>query len=548
MKIPINPSKLVDVGVNLWSWLQTRRSAYVVALLSFIWLAATTWMYPLLLPDEGRYVGVAWYMLKTGQFLTPFLDGMPFFHKPPLFYWLSAASLAAFGSNAWAARLVSVLAATAMVTVFFLFLRRYARASAAAQSALILAVQPFLFGAAHYANLDMLVAALMGLTILAGADAVFRRQQFLPDHWSLLAMYAAAAAGFMAKGLIGVVLPAGVLFFWLVARCQWRALLRLLWWPGILLFLLLTLPWMVVMQLRYPGFFNYYIIHQHFERFLESGFNNPQPFWFYVPVVLALTLPWSIRLWRWFSSTGPINPKFVPPATRFEQVDRHVLRGLMLAWLLVILVFFSIPSSKLVGYVIAALPPLAWFIQETFEQRLQQDEVSTRRIFVRYGLIAAALCLLAVLVLVLVPQRSTKSLAFTLASQANEGDQLIMLDQFAYDVPMYADWEQPIYVVANWDEQAARQGDNWRRELLEAAMFAPARGAELLWSPARLQADLCSPAHPPSWLLAWLDEADDFPAIADRQPVAQAHKMGLWYIPAAETVSGCVETPKSGLE
>ncbi|CDM25583.1 Polymyxin resistance protein ArnT, undecaprenyl phosphate-alpha-L-Ara4N transferase; Melittin resistance protein PqaB [Castellaniella defragrans 65Phen] len=548
MKVPVFGARLVDAGESLWRRLQARRAWPWVALFAFLWLAATTWTYPLLLPDEGRYVGVAWQMLASGDFLTPRLDGLPFFHKPPLFYWLTAASLALFGDNAWAGRLCSVLAATALVTVFYVFLRRYASGGAARRTALILAVQPFLFGAAHYANLDMLVAALMSLTVMAGADAVFRREQLRPDAAALAAMYVAAAAGFLAKGLIGVVLPGGVLFFWLLGRRRWRAMGRLLWWPGILLFLALTLPWMVAMELRHPGFFDYYIVHQHFQRFLESGFNNPHPFWFYVPVVLGLTLPWSIQLWRWFQPRGPMQTAFVPPAHRIEQVDRGVLRGLMLSWLAVVLVFFSIPTSKLVGYVIAVLPPLAWFIQETFEQREESTAPGARASLVRHALVAAGLCLLAVAALVLFPQRSTKDLALALAAGAAPGDRLVMLDQYAYDVPMYAGWRGPVVAVAQWDDPKVMRGDDWRRELADAAGFAPDRGADRLWLPQRLQAYLCDPAHATTWLLAWLDEADRHPPLADRAPVARTRKMGLWRVPAAETVNGCGETPSSAPE
>lgn len=548
MKFPVFGTRLVDAGESVWLRLRTRRAWPWVALFTFLWLAATTWMYPLLLPDEGRYVGVAWHMLASGDYLTPRLDGMPFFHKPPLFYWLTAASLAVFGDNAWAGRLCSVLAATALVTVTYVFLRRYASGRAAGRTALILAVQPFLFGAAHYANLDMLVAALMSMTVMAGADAVFRREQMRPDTWSLTAMYVAAAAGFMAKGLIGVVLPGGALCFWLLGRRQYRAMGRLLWWPGILLFLALTLPWMAAMETRHPGFFDYYIVYQHFQRFLESGFNNPHPFWFYVPVVLGLTLPWSIQIWRWFQPRGPLQTAFVPPAHRVEQVDRRVLRGLMLSWLLMVLVFFSIPTSKLVGYVIAVLPPLAWFIQETFEQREESTAPGAVRSLVRHALVAGGLCLLAVAAMVLFPQRSTKSLAQTLAASAAPGDRLAMLDQYAYDVPLYAGWDGPVIAVAPWDDPDVMRGDDWRRELADAATFTPDRGADRLWTTQRLQTYLCDPGHATTWLLAWLDEAGHYPALAGREPLARTSRMGLWRIPAAETVNGCGGTPSSAPE
>lgn len=526
-------------ALRAWPW---------VAALTFLWLAATTWVYPLLLPDEGRYVGVAWHMLESGDFLTPMLDGMPFFHKPPLFYWLTASSLALFGPNAWAARLCSVLAATILVVLFYQFLRVRANTRIAGYATLILVVQPFLFGASHYANLDMLVGAIIGITVMAGATAVFQRDQVRSDRAALLCMYAAAALGFLAKGLIGVVLPGGVLFFWLLGRRRFAAMGHLLWWPGILLFLLLSLPWMVVMQIRHPGFFDYYIVYQHFQRFLESGFNNPHPFWFYVPVILVLTLPWSVQLWRWFRRDGPMNLAFVPAADRFEQVDRRILRGLMLSWLLVILVFFSIPASKLVGYVIAALPPLAWFIAEAFEARAARDQAGAERGLAVSALIALLICIAAVLAMVVAPQPTNKPLAQWIGQHAQPDDRVVMLDLYAYDVPLYADRASPSIVVADWDDPGVLHADNWRRELYDASLFAPAAARDILLRPVQWQAALCAPLRPVYWVMAYLNEADRFAALQGLAPVASTRRMGLWRIAPADALSVCGETPRSAPE
>jgi len=222
-----------------------------------------------------------------------------------------------------------------------------------------------------------------------------------------------------------------------------------------------------------------------------------------------------------------------------------VLRGLMLSWLLVVLVFFSIPTSKLVGYVIAALPPFAWFIQEVFEQRLAQGSPATGRSIARHVVIAALVCWFAVAALLVFPQRSTRPLAQVLAKQAGPGDQLVMLDQYAYDLPMYADWRAPIAVVSNWDDPDLKQADDWRLELYDAAQFEPDAGHRLLWLPARLQSFLCAPDHPTTWLVGYLDEAHRFPVLAGLAPQALAPKMGLWRVAAGEAVSGCGETPNS---
>ena len=135
-----------------------RREASLAALALFAWLAFTAWARPLTLPDEGRYIGVAWEMLQSGHWAVPTLDGMPFFHKPPLFYWISAAAMAIFGPHAWAARMPSVLGAALAAWSLWLFMRRWDGEREARRAALILATQPLLFMGGQIANLDMLVA------------------------------------------------------------------------------------------------------------------------------------------------------------------------------------------------------------------------------------------------------------------------------------------------------------------------------------------------------------------------------------------------------
>src|SRR5262245_66484582 len=109
-------------ALDLLPW----QTVAAIAFLVYAWLAATAWMRPLTLPDEGRYVGVAWEMVRSGNWLVPTLDTLPFFHKPPLFYWLTAGAISTLGNNEWAARLPTLLSATAAVLALFLFLRRWA--------------------------------------------------------------------------------------------------------------------------------------------------------------------------------------------------------------------------------------------------------------------------------------------------------------------------------------------------------------------------------------------------------------------------------------
>ena len=273
-----------------------RRRIVVGALVVVAWLAWSIGLHPLTLPDEGRYAGIAWEMLRSGDWLVPTQDGLPFFHKPPLFYWLTALSMRVFGVSAAAARLAPLLCACLAIAGMFAVTRRRAGEPIAAATVFVLATMPLLFGAAQYANLDLPVAAFIALAIVFAADAALDLQHGASHRNALLLAWACAALGMLAKGLIGIVLPGLVIVAWLAALRQWRTIARLLSPAGIALFVLIAAPWFVLVERRYPGFARYFFYHHHFERFVEQGFNNAAPWWFFFVVLPALALPWSLWL------------------------------------------------------------------------------------------------------------------------------------------------------------------------------------------------------------------------------------------------------------
>ncbi len=508
------------------------RSEWVIFLVAFCWFGATTGLYPLLLPDEGRYVGVAWNMVGTDNFFVPVIDGMPFFHKPPLFYWLTSLSLHLFGVNEWAGRLVSVLAAAMTVGMAFWMLKTYANRRVAGIAVVILLSQPFLFGASHYANLDMTVAALIAATIIAGATAVFRIEQGEPYRKVLMGSYALAALGFLAKGLIGIVLPAGVIFFWLVGRRRPDTLRRMISLPGIALFLIVSVPWMYAMQQRYPGFFDYSIVHQHFERFLEKGFNNARPFWFYGPVLFGLLLPWSLHAWRLLRKSWWTAPAY--PA----------LNGLMISWFLVVFVFFSLPNSKLVGYVLPLVIPAAYFLALPFVDRLWGPQrAKAIKTFSISLLISLGICVTAVLVMMFSPQPSSKGMAEQLEGRYGPSDKIVMLDRYRYDLGFYLRSAKTSIVVADWTDPDLQKTDNWRRELFEAGHFAPDTAQRLLITHHELEQKLCGKRGVALWLIGEDTSPERYGFLKDRPATIHDGSLRGWLISPDEQFMFCDETP-----
>jgi 4-amino-4-deoxy-L-arabinose transferase-like glycosyltransferase len=467
-------TRLLATAASDSPWLAPRRALSLLAL----WLLATLGLRPLLLPDEGRYANVARETLQHGDGLTPLLNGLPFFHKPPLMYWLDMAAMSVAGVNPFSARIAPFVGAWLMGASVFLAVRRWHGAQAAATTLLVLATTPFFFIGGQYANLDMLVAGTLTATVLAFVRAV---DDPVPRPRWIAAAWALAALAVLAKGLIGIVLPALIVGAWLLAQGRWRQVLRLLHPLGPAVFAVIALPWFVLMQQRYPGFFDYFIVEQHFRRFAQSSFNNAQPGWFYLAVLPLLGLPWS--LWLPWAARDAWRARATPQRWRI---------ALYAWWVVAVVGFFSLPHSKLVGYVLPALAPWALLIALA-AARFDR----ARRVAAAVG---ALVCLAVVVALAWRAPHSSRPAALALAQQMGPDDRVVFVDEMFYDLPFYARLTRPVVVASDWASPELPLRDNWRKELYDAARFDPARAATLLWPIGRI-GELGCHAHAVWWVM-----------------------------------------------
>lgn len=486
------------------------RSTAALLAAAFAWLGCTAWLRSLAVPDEGRYIGVAWEMARSGDWITPTLDGLPYFHKPPLFYWLTAAPLSVFGVHEWTGRIAPWAGACLMAASCLLFGRRWGGERFGQGWLLVLATLPLVFVSAQYANLDMLVAGCITAGIQSLAHACLLDPLDRARRRALLAGWAFVALGVLAKGLIGAVIPAMVLGLWLLATRRPLQILRLLWIPGLLLFLLIAAPWFVAMQARFPEFAHYFFVVQHFSRYTQEGFNNAQPAWFFPAVLLLLGLPWT----PWLAARVP--------ATGDTQ---RAIRWLMWIWLAAVVLFFSLPRSKLVGYVLPAAPPLAWLIAAAWHAR--RDGPARLGLLARWTApMAAAVCVAAVVALALNPYRSARGAAQVIAARPQQP--VVFLHHYYFDVPVYARLRQPVVVIDNWDDPKLTQGDNWRRELLDAAEFAPQAGRAVLLKPEVLQQPNCPGGR--SWVVGSPNLAARYPLLAGAQRTEAGKQLAVWEV------------------
>jgi len=482
------------------------------------WLACLAWARALALPDEGRYAGVAWEMLRADSPLVPLLDGMPYFHKPPLYYWLAQLSYAVFGLHAWSARLPSLLAAWCAGAGLYAFVRRYRDPHQARLSVLALGLMPLYYGAAQFANLDMLVAALISLAVLAAADTALRRSQGRPYRAMSLAAAALAALAVLAKGLIGVALPGAIVLGWLCLRRDGAGMRALLWWPALALFAVLAVPWFWFMQVRYPDFFHYFFVYQQLQRFSQGGFNNAQPFWFYLPVLAGLCLPWSAWALAWFRRAF------------WREADPQGLRRLALIWMAVVVAFFSMPQSKLIGYVLPALPAAALLLGEVIAPRWA---AGSRRPVRLAAAGASALCAAAIAIAAAQPRHSASAAARALRGEMQGGDVIVTLHAYPFDLGFYTRSANAPWVVDDWSDPDIARRDNWRKELKDAAGFDPAMGARNLVSEAQWRERLCAaPDGARFWVWGVPEDARRYPALAGLAPVYAQGRRAVWRLEA----------------
>lgn len=297
-------------------------------------------------PDEGRYAEIPREMLVSGDFVTPRLNGVLYFEKPPLYYWLCAGSIATFGKNEFAARAVSALMALAGVLLTFFLGRSMSGHRVGVYGALVVAVSPLwiLLGRTNAIDMTLSTLILAALACFWWASREDGPRRLLAWH----GLAAASALAVLTKGLIGIVIPGAIIFFYILFARRWTLLKRVPWISGILLFAAVAVPWHVLVARRNPSFLWFYFIHEHLMRYTTTVHARTAPWWFFVPVLLVGIIPWSGLL-----------PASVKLFARNEEGRRRDEAIYLACWSGFIFLFFSASSSKLIPYMLPTVPALA---------------------------------------------------------------------------------------------------------------------------------------------------------------------------------------------
>ena len=305
-------------------------------------------------PDEGRYSEIPREMVVSGDYVTPRLNGIKYFEKPPFFYWLQSASIKLFGLSEWSLRLwPAVFALLGCLAVYIAGRELFGRRTGLISS-VVLATSGLYYAMGHIIDLDMAVSVLLSCALLA----FLLGTKEPPGYKRRLAMWSFfvfSAFATLTKGLIGIVIPGLVIGTWILLLGE-RGVLKTMYLPsGLALFLLIAAPWHILVSRANPEFFNFYFIHEHFQRYMyrDGAFNQP---WAFIPVLLIGLIPWSVFFVQAMQYNLSLSWR------RYEHKETIFL----VLWTSLVFLFFSVSSSKVITYILPMFPALAILIGRYF--------------------------------------------------------------------------------------------------------------------------------------------------------------------------------------
>jgi 4-amino-4-deoxy-L-arabinose transferase-like glycosyltransferase len=325
------------------------RAVALLLVFTAIWFSTLDYR-RLMHPDEGRYAEIPREMAASGDWITPRLNGIKYFEKPALQYWITAAAYSIFGVHEWTARSWPALSGFLGVLFIGYVGLRLGGSRLGLYSAAVLGSSAAYVLGAQVLTLDAGVTFWMSVGL--GSLFIAQRDDATPGEergW-MLAAWAVLALAVLSKGLIGLVLPGAALVIYSLLQRDWSLWRRMHLIGGLLLFLAISAPWFVVVSLRNGEFFDFFFIHEHFARFMTHQAHREGAWWYFIPVLIVGLLPWAaVLLWtvRTIWTGAPVNR------------NGFSWQRFALVWSAFIFVFFSASDSKLPWYILPIFPALA---------------------------------------------------------------------------------------------------------------------------------------------------------------------------------------------
>ncbi|PTT31577.1 lipid IV(A) 4-amino-4-deoxy-L-arabinosyltransferase [Pseudomonas sp. HMWF021] len=335
------------------------------------------------IPDETRYGQISQEMLQSGNWVAPHFMGIRYFEKPIAGYWMIAIGQAIFGENLFGVRIASALSTGVSVWLAWLLARRlWNNPRISAACALLYMSFGLIAGQAGYANLDPQFTLWVNLSMVAiwfAIDSSTPRARL--GGWALLGL--ACGMGLMTKGFLALMLPVLIALPYMIWQRRFGELVRY-GLVAVAVAALVSVPWALAVQAREPDFWRFFFWHEHIRRFAAGeDAQHARPWWFYLPLLFASTLPWALLL----------------PSTllRTWREKRNPKIAFLALWFLLPLAFFSASSGKLPTYIMPCLLPLALLMGHTLMGWLERQNGRVLRI---NGVVNVVLAIAALVALI----------------------------------------------------------------------------------------------------------------------------------------------------
>ncbi|MGB8260438.1 MAG: glycosyltransferase family 39 protein [Terracidiphilus sp.] len=371
--LPALPPRLGRLTLQLPRWAVVAEAAVFLGFTLFFLLYGQTPLVGgdglgLVGADEPRYAEIAHEMLqrfdsahtlkgRLSACVTPYLYGRPWLEKPALYYWRAMFVFQEFGVHDWSARLPSATFAFIMLALIYLHMRRF-RPGGHLDAALITVACAGIIGFARGASTDMQMAAPLAIGLL-GWYAWYETDS---KFW-LFDIYFFTGVATLAKGPVAPFLAIVIVAAFAALRREWSLLRRSFWWPGMLLYFAIVLPWFIAVQHQNPTFFREFFLEHNLERFATNRYQHQQPFWYYGAVILLAVMPWTVVAARAFAdgvqkSVAEWRARHRCPDKPCPPQPGDAFPEFLVIWAAIPILFFSLSQSKLPGYILPSIPPI----------------------------------------------------------------------------------------------------------------------------------------------------------------------------------------------
>lgn len=304
---------------------------------------------PLFTPDETRYAEIPREMIESGNWVVPHLGGLRYFEKPSMGYWFNAVSLTIFGENEFAVRFASSFCTGMAALMLFWFIAVMKGRREALWTTMIFLTCSLVYFIGTFAVLDphlslFTTGALIFFYLAYSAKGVMRKCSWLA------AFGVCCGFAFMTKGFVGFVIPGLTIASFLAWNRKWKEMLWMPWIP-LIVAIVVSLPWAILIHGREPDFWRYFVVVEHFDRaFKADSGQHPEPFWYFIPVIIGGSLPWVLTL--------PGICTVLKPRLPEDDLAKYCL-----CWLVFPFLFFSASSGKLGTYILPCFPAVAYLFQ-----------------------------------------------------------------------------------------------------------------------------------------------------------------------------------------